>query len=214
MPVRIVADATSVIGIDFDNTIVTYDDLFHRLALESQLIDRGVSQNKRHVRDAVREGRDGERAWQQLQAQAYGPRITEAAIAAGVPEFLAACRSRRLPVFIVSHRTERASLGPTDTNLRDVAFDWMRTHGFFAADGFGVQENHVFFESTRADKVARIEAVGCTHFVDDLEEVFAEPAFPAHVTKILFAPNDAGREPIPGVAMVGNWKAIGDYLFG
>lgn len=205
-----------VIGLDFDNTIVTYDGVFHRLALEDRLIGRDAVPSKRGIRDAVRNLPDGERAWQQLQADAYGPRMAEAAMIQGVPEFLTACRARQVPVYIISHRTERASLDVTDTKLRDVAFDWMTMHGFFGAAGFGLAPCQVFFEPTRAEKVARIRDVGCTHFVDDLEEVFTEPSFPQNVIKVLFAPHADDRHgaPIEGVTALGSWEAIGDFILG
>ena len=43
----------------------------------------------------------------------------------------------------------------------------------------------------------RIRALGCTHFIDDLEEVFLEPSFPSDVHKILFV----------------SWSAVHDDLF-
>jgi hypothetical protein len=49
----------------------------------------------------------------------------------------------------------------------------------------------VHFELTKEAKLARIGALGCTHFVDDLPEFLDEPDFPAGVHKLLFDPNDA-----------------------
>jgi hypothetical protein len=43
----------------------------------------------------------------------------------------------------------------------------------------------VYFEGTRTEKIARIVALGCTHFIDDLEEVFDDPAFPSGVERLL-----------------------------
>ena len=42
------------IGVDFDNTIVCYDRLFHRLARERGLIPETVPQTKGAVRDYLR----------------------------------------------------------------------------------------------------------------------------------------------------------------
>jgi hypothetical protein len=205
-----------IIGLDFDNTIVTYDGLFHRLALECRLIGDDSISSKRGIRDAVRQRPDGERDWQRLQADAYGPRMAEAIMTPGVAAFLTACRTRQLPVHIISHRTERASLDSTGTNLRDAAFEWMAAHRFFEPTGFGLDPSRVCFEATRAAKVARIGKVGCTHFVDDLEEVFAEPAFPREVTRVLFTPHtdDCRREPLPNVTALSTWEAIGELILG
>ena len=72
----------------------------------------------------------------------------------------------------------------------------MAERGFFCSNGFGIPIERVFFESTRAAKLERICALGCTHFIDDLEEVFSDPAFPARVLPILFAATSP--EALPG----------------
>ena len=61
-------------------------------------------------------------------------------------------------------------------NLRDAARGWLQTSGMLGTHG--VPEEHLYFESTRAEKIARIIQLRCTHFIDDLEEVFNDPAFP------------------------------------
>ena len=42
------------IGIDFDNTIVCYDDVFHEVAREQGLIPNDLPANKGAVRDHLR----------------------------------------------------------------------------------------------------------------------------------------------------------------
>ena len=202
----------AIVGLDFDNTLVTYDDLFHRLARERHLIDASVPPVKRHVRDVVRRRADGERAWQQLQADAYGPLMAGASIIPGVAQFLMACRARNLRVYIISHRTERASLDRTGTDLRAAAFAWMQANGFFDPAGLGLAEDRIFFESTRATKVSRIGEVGCTHFVDDLEEVFADPDFPPSVERILFSESIEAAGGLP-YSVCRDWPAIEEAVF-
>src|SRR5262245_43078397 len=43
-----------LIGVDFDNTIVSYDALFHRIATERDLIPADLPVNKTAVRDHLR----------------------------------------------------------------------------------------------------------------------------------------------------------------
>ncbi len=62
------------IGIDFDNTIVTYDDLMYSLAMEMGLINPAVRKSKKLIRDNIRELPDGEIEWQKLQGLVYGPK--------------------------------------------------------------------------------------------------------------------------------------------
>src|SRR5436190_2214352 len=112
-----------VIGVDFDNTLVSYDELFEQLVRERGLI---TGTGKKVVRDQIRQIPNGEIEWQKLQGIAYGPRMAEAKVIEGVPQFFAACRKRGIPVHIISHKTEFANYDDTRTNLRQTALAWMR----------------------------------------------------------------------------------------
>ena len=175
-----------VLGIDFDNTLVTYDALIHKTALERGLITAATDVSKRTVRDQIRSGPGGDVAWQKLQGLVYGPLMPRAALMPGAAEFIRAGRARNWPMYIVSHKTEFAGYDDTRTNLRDAAAAWMTSQGFFGPDGLGFSRDQVFFEGTRDAKLERIRSLGCTHFIDDLEEVFLEPLFPPGVEKFLF----------------------------
>jgi len=203
---------TRTIGIDFDNTIVSYDALMYEAALDRGLIKDGADRTKRAVRDRIRQLPDGEIEWQKLQALAYGPLMRSAQLIEGVQEFICACRDRDIAVFIVSHKTEYANYDETRTNLRTAALEWMTDKRFFDAEGFDLSRADVYFESTRSDKIARIERMGCSHFIDDLEEVLLEPSFPAHVDKILYAP-DALSMATGGVTVMPSWRAVREYFF-
>lgn len=199
------------IGVDFDNTIVSYDELIYRVAVEQGLIGTEEVLGKKEIRDRIRQRENGEIEWQQVQGIVYGPRMGEARLIEGVQEFFVRCRQRQVYRFIVSHKTEYARFDPTRTPLREAAFEWMAQKGFFADDGLGLCRSEVFFESTREEKVARIRQLGCTHFIDDLEEVFREEGFPLEVKKILFAPRGNGVLP-EEVRLASSWQEITAYL--
>jgi hypothetical protein len=199
------------IGIDFDNTIVTYDDVFRTSARLRGLIEDGFSGNKQAVRDFIRRRPDGELAWQQLQGHVYGQGIGDASMCAGVEEFLRRCRMERETVFIVSHKTEFGHYDPARVNLRTAALAWMTDRGFFGADGYGMAVENVFFEGTRAEKLARISGLGCTHFIDDLEEVLSDPQFPPGVTRILYSKDQAGAGAPYRVCA--SWRQIEEAVF-
>jgi hypothetical protein len=175
------------IGIDFDNTLIDYDRVFVAAARERGLIPADFAGSKRAVRDAIRLLPDGELTWQRLQGFVYGGGIGRAVLFPGAGAFLAQCRERGLDVYIVSHKTQYGHFDPLRVDLREAARGWMTTQGFFDSDRGGIPIDRVFFEDDRARKLARIAAIGCTHFIDDLEEVFADPGFPRGVRRILFA---------------------------
>lgn len=201
-----------IVGLDFDNTIVTYDQVIYRIALQRGIIPPGADAGKRAVRDRIRQLPDGDVEWQKVQGLVYGPRMSEAQLIDGVAAFVRRCRVAGFPVYIVSHKTPYAGYDETATNLREAALRWMEDRRFFAGDGLGFGRDHVFFESTREAKIGRIRDLGCTLFVDDLEEVFREPSFPSGVAKILFAPEQA-ETAVAGAMVMRNWRAIHDHVF-
>jgi len=199
------------IGIDFDNTIIAYDEVFCAMAKSSGLLDPDFSGRKQAVRDAIRLLPDGELAWQRLQGQVYGKGIAGATLVAGVEGFLRRCSSERCAVAVVSHKTEYGHFDPERTNLRQAALDWMQTQGLFAGAQSIPLEN-VYFESTRADKLRRIAALELTHFIDDLEEVLIDPGFPPDVERILFADGEQ-KGAVPYI-ICPTWRNIEEQVFG
>lgn len=201
-----------VVGIDFDNTLVTYDRLIHQTAVDRGLIDAASPTSKRDVRDRVRLLPNGEVEWQKLQGLVYGPLMPRAELLPGAAEFVRACRLRGWPVYIVSHKTEFAGYDDTRTNLREAARAWMAANAFFEPAGLGLKPDDVFFEGTREAKVARIASLGCTHFIDDLEEVFCEPTFPDGTERFLFSRQLSA--PDDRIHVVNDWSVLCDYFFG
>lgn len=196
-----------LLGIDFDNTIVCYDALFHRVALEGGWIPADLPVNKTEVRNHLRAaGR--EPIWTEMQGRVYGARMAEASPYPGVKAFFLACRHAGIPVCIVSHKTRTPFLGePHD--LHDAALRWLAQEGFFDPSGIGLTRDRVFFELTKQAKLERIGACACSHFVDDLPEFLGEAGFPPGVERILFDPNRlyGGEERF---VRLESWDAIRD----
>jgi hypothetical protein len=198
------------IGIDFDNTIITYDDVFLTAAKQCGLVDTRFSGSKQAVRDAIRLLPNGELAWQRLQGQVYGRGIGDAKMVAGVAAFLHRCRAEGCAVVIVSHKTEYGHFDPARVNLRTAALNWMVEQGLFDGDhGIALQDVH--FESSRAEKLKRIAALTLTHFIDDLEEVLIDADFPPNVKRILFT-NGARASGAP-YTCCSTWRDIEQQVF-
>jgi hypothetical protein len=201
-----------VIGIDLDNTLVCYDRLFHLAAREEGLIEPSVPGNKEQIKQAIRLLPDGERLWTRLQVIVYGPRIQAATLFDGADVFLRHCAGFRIPLKIVSHKTRFALLDGRRVDLRQSALELLEAKGLFS--DFGLSRDDVFFECTRAEKIQRIGALGCTHFIDDLAQVFTRDDFPPETRKLLFAPHGAplGGSGAPPLTFA-SWRELERYFF-
>jgi hypothetical protein len=200
------------IGIDFDNTIINYQKAFLAAATGSDLLPKNFNGAKQAIRDHIRLLPDGEREWMRLQGVVYGAGISGATLIDGVVDFLNRCRGAGASVFIVSHKTEYGHFDTSGISLRKAALGWMERQGVFDKQGCALTLDNVYFESTRAEKLARIDALGCTHFIDDLEEVLDDPGFPRGVTRILFADGSPPTKPLPYSVCV-NWHQIAELVF-
>jgi len=199
-----------IVGVDFDNTIASYDVLMYRLATEWGLIDAGLDRSKKIIRDTIRTLPDGESKWRRLQTHCYGVGIGEAAAMEGVERFFASCKAHAIPLWIVSHKTQYANFGePVD--LRSAALGWLEDKGFIGAAGFGIARERVLFGETREEKISLIRELGITHFIDDLEETFLEDSFPPGVARILYTPGRS-RSMHPRWHSFPTWSEIERHL--
>ena len=206
-----IAGAGMLIGIDFDNTLVTYEQVFRDVAIARGLIGPDFAGTKQEIRDHIRLLPDGDLAWQRLQGFVYGKGIANAQIFQGADGFLRRARAEGAPVVVVSHKTEYGHYDPDRVNLRESARAWMRTNGFFASSGFGIPAENVFFEGSRAEKLERIARLGCSCFIDDLEEVLGDPDFPVGISRILFSQSKPVRAAPYTVCT--SWRQIEEHVF-
>lgn len=192
------------IGIDFDNTIVNYDGVFYRVAVEQGIVPQTLSPNKVAVRNWLREA-GKEDLWTEMQGYVYGARMNDADAYPGAIPFLAWARSSGIQVSIISHKTKHPFLGP-HYDLHDAARNWIET---FLRDDAGllVMPENVYFETTKDAKWSRIASTASTHFIDDLPEILLADAFPASAERILFDP-DHHHGSVEGVLIVHNWADV------
>jgi hypothetical protein len=191
------------VGFDFDNTLICYDRLFRQVALDSALIPEAIPSEKNAVRDYLRrQGKEND--WTRLQGEVYGCRILEAEAYPGVYAIIGKIARSNIPMCIVSHKTRTPYLGePWD--LHAAARSWLTLQGFHRSEGLGWREDQVFFELTKEEKAARIVALGCTHFVDDLPEIL--DMLPDSIHKILFAPSEVVRRN-PAWQLMTTWQDL------
>ncbi|WP_193771274.1 hypothetical protein [Candidatus Magnetaquicoccus inordinatus] len=210
-----VADALAAqplrLGIDLDNTLIYLDGLFFQQAQQRGWFPAQPVLDKTAVREALRQRADGEKLWQSLQAEVYGPALWQAPLMAGADSFLRHCRAQGVELFIVSHKSHHAGQGSERADIRATASAWLRERGFFQPEGLAFAPEHVYYEATRQEKLARIGQLQLHCFIDDLPEVLLDPHFPASVRPIWF--NPAQRPALPGIASCCHWQEMQRHVF-
>ena len=186
-----------ILGLDFENTIIKYDELFHKIAFEKELIPANLPKEKNAVRDFLRQ-KNIEDEWTIIQGEVYGDRISEAKPFKGMLETLQTLIAKQISINIISHKTRVPYMGPKK-DLHAAAMTWLKLNHFFETEGLNLNEKQVFFEVTKEKKIDRIVKTGCTHYVDDLPEILK--MIPNGIDKILFSPNG---EHVPSE----NWSVI------
>ncbi len=198
-----------IIGVDLDNTIVCYDTLFLKIAKESNLIAHEMPATKKSVRDYLRQtGR--ENAWTELQGYVYGEGMKQAVPFEGAYDFFTECAKRKIPVFIISHRTPHPVSGkPFD--LHHTASLWLKQNSFYDTEKTGLSDENVFFEQTQEEKIKRILAMQCDFFIDDLYEFLTSTDFPPLTKKILFDPHNR-HASLDGIVRAASWKDMQEII--
>ena len=142
-----------LIGLDFDNTIASYDSLFIEIGLQYGLVKEDWQGNKQDLKDLVFLLPDGHETWMRIQGKVYGEFMHKAELMPGVANFLLHCKSRDIPVCIISHKTEYGHFDTKKISLRKEALKWMEKNNLFKDSFTTLSADTVFFEDTREKTV-------------------------------------------------------------
>jgi hypothetical protein len=178
------------IGLDFDNTIVKYDELFCKIAIASKNIPEELAINKNAVRDYLR-SIDREEYWTHMQGEAYGLHMDFAKIYPGALQFIKSCMKKGNEIFIISHKTKYPYIGP-QYDLHKAAMSWINRE--INSKEILIKTGDIYFEPTKISKIERIRYLKCDVFLDDLPEILLMKEFPYFVKKILFDPENQYKD--------------------
>jgi hypothetical protein len=193
-----------IIGLDFDNTIVCYDQAIVKLSQLIPDLPPSICRTKLGLRDYLRSaGREAE--WTVFQGTLYGPGMEHAEPFAGALETMLQMVAGGHRLVIISHRSRHPYAGPP-YDLHTAARAWvaqrLQSLGLFSSTLDDVDS--VNFLETREEKIAMIAELKCDVFVDDLPEVLNDEHFPARTMPVLF---DPAREHVAS----GNFHPLNDW---
>ena len=174
-----------IVGIDFDNTIINYENSFKELALKKKIISSKINQDKKSIRDYLRK-HNKEKEWTILQGEVYGKYIMKAKIYEGVLDIFQWLTIKKNKIYIISHKTQFPYLGKK-VDLRQSALNWINKNILINDKNIKLSKNNFFFENTIEEKIERIKSLKCDVFIDDLPEILE--LLPDNLLKILFSPS-------------------------
>lgn len=198
------------IGLDFDNTIVCYDEAIELLADELFNLPKTLPRTKGALREfLVAAGRELE--WTAFQGELYGPGMRLAKPYDGCKQALRRLVESRHEVYIVSHRSRRP-YGGQDFDMHAYALEWIKEvlcsqDGVLIADG---HLNHAYFMETKEQKVEKARDLKLDYFLDDLVDMVSQLDDVVTSTAILFDP--AGRSQNHIGIKVKSWDEFIDRL--
>jgi len=168
------------IGIDLDNTIAIYDNLFSKYA--SNLLGVKGCRNKKEVAHYLK-NQNREKDWTFLQGEVYGKYMTEASVAKHFIERISSIDLSEAVFEIVSHRSLFPSSGAL-YNMRNIAYDWIELN-ISPYTQINIYKSVFFFE-TIEEKIQFISESSYFAFVDDLPFIFENNHFPKNTRAFLF----------------------------
>jgi len=192
------------IGIDFDNTIICYDNVFFEVGIEHGFIDPSCGRTKVDVKNFINsKGRETD--WTALQGIVYGSEINRAQPYSGVMDFIHHA-TKQHQIYIVSHKT-LFPLAGLKTDLHLAAHRWLEATGVMNL----IPAQSIYFELTIEKKISQINNLSCDIFIDDLPEVLGHLQMSSIVQKILFN-GGAAQNASPLYRVVRNWSEISKIL--
>ena len=115
-----------IIGLDLDNTIVSYENAIVKIADEFTEIPNHIAKNKDKIKGFFIEN-NLEKKWTFYQGELYGPGMKYAKPYPGVIDFIKQVLVRDHKICIISHRSKKP-YGGQDYNLHIIARNWINMH--------------------------------------------------------------------------------------
>ena len=197
-----------IIGIDFDNTIIKYDNVFGQVAYKKKIINDVNLKTKNQVKNfLISVGR--EKDWTKLQGIVYGSHIMEAKPYEGFLLILRNLLKSNHTIKIISHKTKYPFIGP-QVNLRDSAMLWLKNNNIVGVGAGKIPKNEVFFCDTINTKIKMIQNQKCETFIDDLGVVL--DGIDPKLNRILFAPDS--EKTNSNFLVLTNWRNVENLLNG
>ena len=171
------------IGIDFDNTIICYDEVFKKISHEQKIFPINLKKKEEIKKYIIK--KFSEKFWTFLQSLIYGEEIEFAKPFSNAKKTLSKLKKKH-DLFLVSHKSKFPYLGKR-INLIERANRWLVKNEFTKCKNSIFLSENIFFEKSIKKKIERIKKINCDIFIDDLKPLL--DSLPSTVLKIYFSQN-------------------------
>ena len=200
-----------LVGLDFDNTIVCYDNAIKILSESIPDLPLDLPRTKISLRNFLRQ-KNREFEWTKFQGELYGPGMRFAEPFSNAITAMKTLIGSGHDLVIVSHRSKRPYAGePYD--LHYFAQQWitsnLRAEGLFADD---LGRPSVYFLESKIQKICMISSLNCNAFVDDLPEIFLDKNFPLGVRMFLLILKMSLLEIQIVLLLLDDWNDLPGYF--
>jgi hypothetical protein len=192
-------------GFDLDNTIIDYGISVEKYCLNAKIPKQEKITN---LRSYLRKMDPSDLKWQEAQSWIYIDGLQYAKLNEGIEDLCVYLLSKKISVFIVSHKTNKTQDRFGGRDLFSPVVNWIQYSNI--KNFFNINEN-IYFMPTRDAKIQKIEQLDLNWFVDDLLEVLLDKNFPSHTTKYLLS-DEENLELSAHINVVDNFSLIKEKL--
>ena len=190
-------------GFDLDNTLIDYSEAVKEYC-KIKSVD--TCSNIRILREKLGKNGSSDHEWQLAQGWLYTEGLRYAQPGFGSTALCNYLTQKGYHLYIVSHKTSYTPDFCGRIPLHDLATNWIKKS---AIANYFKKTDQIYYELTRELKIKRIRELSLNYFVDDLEEIFAEPEFPINTQGFLINKNKSQNSKVKCVA---NFKNIQEII--
>jgi len=170
------------IGLDLDNTIISYDKLIFELAEKKYSISkRFIDKDKDFLKKEIIK-KKGNKEWTAFQGLIYGKYILRAKLSNSFYNTISKIKNF-YDLYIISHKTKWSKIG-IKINLRNAAKKFLKKNKISYCKNSLISNKNIFFENTEEEKIKKIKNLKLNYFIDDLIKVLLR--LPKRINKINF----------------------------
>jgi hypothetical protein len=192
------------IGLDLDNTIISYDKLIFQIAKKKYLFsNKFKNKNKDFFKKEIIKKKN-EKEWTSFQSLIYGKYINRAKITKNFYDSIFHIKNL-YDFHIVSHKTKWSKEGKKINLIRSAKEFLRRNHISFCKNSLIKKEN-IYFEDTIKKKIKRINKLGLNFYIDDLKKILTK--LPKKIHKIYF-----NKEIDKKILTINDWQYLQTIIF-